>query len=348
MNKTQVALYTSYLHVIGGIETFLYNLVDILSPYYDMALICPQMPAEMASELAQKIPVYRNKENVACDTLIMIRIMDEIPKYVSYKRSIRMCHACRSNPAWYIKDDCDSVVHVSETSRSSFGSDGEVILNPVIKRSKKALFLVSATRIPATDKGRNADRMIRLADMLNGEGIPFVWLNFSDAPLENAPHGLFNVGKTHDIQSFISKADYLVQLSDQEGFGYSVAEALINGTAVICTPFKTTAELGVIDGENGYIIPFDMGFDVKRLLDVPTFTYDYDNDVIAKKWRKLLGNTKPTRSYKPPELVQTIVMIEEYQDLVLHRLLHKGERVSIPLDRAMLLEDKHFIRILSS
>lgn len=346
MNKTQILLYTSYLHIIGGIETFVNNFVDILSPYYDIALYCPQMPPEMASELSRKIQVFRNKEIITCDTLIMIRIMDEIPKNVGYKRSVRMCHACRSNPSWYIKDDCDKVVHVSEASRSSFNSDGQVILNPVVKRGGKALFLVSATRIPAMDKGRNADRMIRLAEMLNSEGIPFVWFNFSDAPLDNAPQGLFNVGKSRDIQSFISKADYLVQLSDQEGFGYSVAEALINNTAVLCTPFKTTAELGVRDGINGYIIPFDMNFDVKKLLDVPSFEYDYDNTDIIKQWRKLLGSSKPTHSYKPPEMVETVVVIDEYRDLLLNRILHKGDRILMPYDRALLLEDKCFIRIL--
>lgn len=341
MNKVQVLLYTSYLHSIGGIETFVDNWVEILSPYYDIGLYCPQMPTERLIRLSQIIPVYKEGE-VECDTLVMIRIGDAIPKDIRYKKSVRMCHACRSNPSWRILPDCDRVIHVSEASKASFNSDGAVILNPVVKRSRDALILVSATRIPAMDKGKNADRMIKLAEMLNAADIPFVWLNFSDSPLTDAPRGLVNVGMTADIQSYIARADYLVQLSDQEGFGYSVAEALINHTAVICTPFKTTAELRVRDGINGYILPFDMSYDVTRLLDVPTFDYAWDNKPIIKAWRKVLGNTKPKHDYIPPEYVDVVVKIE-YRDLILKKTLQPGERASMPYPRAMELIEKGFV-----
>ena len=349
MNNVQVLLYTSYLHVIGGIETFVKNYIEVMAPYYDIGLYCPQMPAEMATELAQKVPVYRDKDTeITCNTLIMIRMMDEIPKSIQYKKSVRMCHACRTNPAWVIRKDCDTIVHVSEASKKSFRTDGEVILNPLIKKERTVLFLVSATRIPAMDKGRNADRMLKLANMLNDSGIPFVWLNFSDSPLDDAPRGLFNVGMTQDIQAYIQKADYLVQLSDHEGFGYSVAEALNNHTAVICTPFETTAELGVVDGQNGYIVPYDMRFDVEKLLNVPEFEYEYSNDAIVKQWRKLLGNTKPKHSYRPPEYVEVVVTIAEYRDMMLRKVLHHGDRLSMPYDRANLLEDRNFVKILKT
>ena len=342
MNKVQVLLYTSYLHSIGGIETFVDNWVEILLPYYDIGLYCPQMPTERLYRLSQIIPVYKSGE-VECDTLVMIRIGDAIPKGIKYKKSVRMCHACRSNPAWHILDDCDRVIHVSEASRTSFNSDGAVIYNPVIKRAKDSLILVSATRIPAMDKGKNADRMIKLAQMLNDADIPFVWLNFSDSPLTDAPKGMVNVGMTNDIQSYIARADYLVQLSNQEGFGYSVAEALINHTAVICTPFKTTAELGVVDGKNGYILPFDMQYDVTKLLNVPEFEYKYDNKPIVKAWRKLLGNTKPKHDYIPPEYVDVVAKIE-YRDIVLNKVFQPKDEISMPYDRAMELIEKGFVK----
>ena len=341
MNKVQVLLYTSYLHTIGGIETFVDNWVEILLPHYDIGLYCPQMPTERLCRLSQTIPVFKGGD-VECDTLVMIRIGDAIPKGVKYKKSVRMCHACRSNPAWHILDDCDRVIHVSEASKHSFSSDGDVILNPVVKRSRDALILVSATRIPAMDKGKNADRMIKLAEMLNDADVPFVWLNFSDSPLSDAPRGMVNVGMTADIQSYIARADYLVQLSDQEGFGYSVAEALINHTAVICTPFKTTAELGVVDGKNGYILPFDMNYDVTKLLNVPGFEYKYDNKPIIRAWRKVLGNTKPKHDYTPPEMVDVVARIE-YRDIMLNRVLNPGDAVAMPYARAMELIDKGFV-----
>lgn len=345
MNKIQVLLYTSYLHVIGGIETFVESWVSIMRKYYDIGLYCPQMPPEMTVRMSQTVPVFTNNDEVECDTLIMIRMMDKIPKNVKYQQSVRMCHACKTNPSWKIEQDCDVIVHVSEASKKSFGTDGKVILNPVVRTEGRALLFVSATRIPATDKGKNADRMIKLATMLNKAEIPFIWLNFSDSPLDGVPKGMVNVGKFHNMQPYISRADYLVQLSDQEGFGYSVAEALVSHTAVICTPFATTKELGIEDGVNGYIVPYDMNFDVHKLLNVPAFAYKYDNANIIKAWRRILGGKKPKHDYIPPERVEVEVVIQEYRDMVIGRVMKKDERLYMPYDRALMLQDKGFVKI---
>lgn len=325
--RCQVLLYTSYLHIIGGIETFIANYLKLLGGSYDIAVLCPKMPEEMVKRICAKVPVYRDDKPIECDTLVMIRSMDAIPGNVSYKKSVRMCHACKVRESWGINQDCDRVVHVSEASKRSFNSKGEVILNPLFKSSKKGLLLVSATRVPALDKGANAARMIKLANMLNAAGINFVWLNFSDAPLEDAPKGFVNVGCFQDLQPFIRRADYLVQLSDYEGFGYSVAEALINKTAVIVTPFETTEELGVVNGINGYIVPFNMDFDVNKLLAVPVFDYEYNNAEILKSWKKILG-----KGSKAP--VQAVQVKEPYKDVVLRINLKPGDRVVMPEDRA--------------
>lgn len=338
-DHVQVLLYTSYLHIIGGIETFVIHWVEMMREYYDIGVYCPKLPDEMAMRIMEKVPLYRGDFPVTCDSLIMIRMGDHIPTNVTYKKSFRMCHACKSNPGWTIRDDCDMIIHVSETSRESFGDDGLVIYNPVIKNKNRALLLVSATRIPAPDKGKNADRMLRLAQMLNDEEIPFLWLNFSDKPLGDAPPGFVNVGCYQDLQPYIKRADYLVQLSDQEGFGYSVAEALVSNTAVLVTNFGTVKELGVKDGENGYIIPFDLDFDVRKLLNIPVFDYTYDNKDIARKWRKLLGNTKPQGTYKPEKIV-TIQVMQKYEDIMLQRSMYPGSRLRVMESRAKRLCDE--------
>ena len=338
-NHVQVLLYTSYLHIIGGIETFIKSYVELMGPYYDLGIYCPRMSPEMKVELSAFCPVWTKAEPISCDTLIMIRMCDEIPMNVTYNKSIRMCHACKVNPDWRILMDCDELVHVSEASRKTFNTKGHVILNPLIKTKQKSLFLVSATRVPAPDKGKNADRMIRLAKMLEKSGISFIWLNFSDSPLGKAANGLINVGPHEDMQSFIAKADYLVQLSDQEGFGYSVAEALANKTAVIVTPFETTKELGVVDGVNGYIVPYDMHFDVKKLLSVPKFDYEYDNKKIISQWRQMLGKTKPTKAYMPEKIVKCRV-IRKYDDLFYEKTMREGDTFKIHESRAHFLESE--------
>lgn len=332
MDKVQVLLYTSYLHVIGGIETFVLNFIDLMSPYYDIGLLCPQLSDNMALKIIKKVPIYSNPSSVSCETLVMIRAMDVMPK-VEHNHSIRMCHSLKSNTSSFIHSDSDRIIHVSEASRESYKSKGDVIYNPLLKSTKKSLLLVSATRIPAPDKGKNAERMLKLAELLNLYRIPFVWLNFSDMPLNNAPKGFVNVGTYEDLQPFISKADYLVQLSDREGFGYSVLEALINKVAVIVTPFSTIEELGVKDGYNGYVIPFNLDFDPHILLDVPEFEYSYDNEDIAAKWREILGNSTPSHDYIPPT-TKKVKVLRDYYDVELKQNLKQNEVVEMEIERA--------------
>ena len=337
-----VILYTSYLHCIGGIETFILNYLDVMGKYYKIGVCCPRVDEKMVGRIKEKATLYENREKVSCNTLIMIRFGDEIPPYISYTKSIRMCHATKSQISWYIRPDCDKVIHVSEASKESFESDGDVILNPIVKSDKKAIVLVSATRIPAMDKGKNAERILKLAKMLNSAKIPFLWFNFSDQPLQNAPKGFFNVGTYEDCQPYIAKADYLVQLSDYEGFGYSVVEALINNTAVICTPFETTKEIGVVDGENGYIIPFDFeDYDVTQFLNVPKFEYHYNNTEIANKWKKLI-NKKSFRKKVKGECALVRVKIP-YLDIALNRTLQPYQILEMPMDRVELLVGKGFV-----
>ena len=345
-NHVQVLLYTSYLHIIGGIETFVLNYLKLLGDDYEIAVLCPRLPKEMADRISSKAKLFQRQEPISCDNLIMVRQMDAIPFYVTYKKSFRMCHSFKSSPSWVIKQDCDKIIHVSKASKSSYESEGNVIYNPLQKTSKKGLLLVSATRIPAIDKGENAERMLKLARKLNTANIPFLWFNFSDQPLQNAPKGFMNVGAFQDIQPYIAKADYLVQLSDQEGFGYSVLEALINKTAVICTPFETTKELGVVDGKNGYIIPYDLNFDLNKLLTVPEFDYEYDNAAIKKKWTRALNAKPPKRVELKPEDLVKVQVLRGYLDMALNKKLNNNQIVEMTLERAEYIQERGYVKIL--
>lgn len=339
MEHVQILLYTSYLHIIGGIETFVLNFCELMGDEYEIGVLCPKAPSEITDRIIERARFFQGGE-ISCDTLIVMRCMESLPGNVQYKRSIRMVHATKSEPGWYIMQDCDDVVHVSRASKRTFESTGTVIHNPLIKTDKKALMIVSATRIPALDKGANASRMLKLARMLNDAEIPFLWMNFSDAPLDNAPKGFVNAGSFQELQPYIARADYLVQLSDHEGFGYSVLEALVQSTAVIVTPFSTTRELGVIDGKNGYIVPFNMDFDVRKLLRVPEFTYTWNNDLIKKHWKRLFEKKKSAADYV------TVEVLVPYKDIVLKKQMARGEIVQMKRERARYVAEFGFIRFI--
>ena len=301
--RAQVILFIHQLHVIGGIETFVYQFVKLMCKSYDIALVIDNIDNAQRQRLERLIPVYdyNKKYEYSCDTLIMLRILDKMPRNIDYKQSVQMVHGCRTNFNWHIPQWTRYIVTVSQAAKDSFGQeakDGIVIHNPIGKNNKKALILVSATRIPAPDKGAYEYRMRLLADMLNEADIPFVWFNFSEGQITNAPEGMVNMGKRQDITPYIARADYLVQLSDSEAWSYSILEALTQNTPVLVCPFPSAAEMGIRDGENGYIIPFDMEFDVKKLLKVPRFKYEYDNGPIMEAWKRILDHEKRMKALK--------------------------------------------------
>lgn len=144
---------------------------------------------------------------------------------------------------------------------------------------------------------------------------------------------------TLNIREYIKKADYVVQLSDTEAFCYTLVESLLEGTPLICTDLPVLAELGIKDGENAHVLPMDLSeYDVTELLDIPSFSYTYNNGLIVSKWKKLLGNTKPTHSYKP-EPTRIVEIIQQYRDIELNRTLSVGEVVTMSVDRALKVQE---------
>lgn len=306
--KTEIVIYRRGMYVIGGLMSFTMNFVDYMADKHDITVVTEKMDERRLNYLSKKCRVLVNKQDVqvVCDTMIVLSILDELPTNVHAKKILRMCHTCRTNPKWSIPEDYDQLAFVSETSKKSFDyENGEILHNLAVDRSRDMLLLVSATRLPAADKGDIGSRMIKLANMLNEADIPFIWLNFADGKLNNPPKNFFNMGMTMDIQTYIKKADYVVALSDSEAWSYTVLESLTHNTPLICTPFPSVFEMGAKDGVNAHVVPFDMNFDVHKLLDIPKFEYEYDNKVIIDQWEKLLSlPAVKTKMYKkaPKEL----------------------------------------------
>lgn len=325
-----VIFFINTLYIIGGIETYIYQFSKMFSGK-SIGLLVTNIPDEQKARLETVIDVvkYNPMGSYKCDTLIMLRILDTMPENIYYSKSVQMCHACRTNPNWHIPQTRDFVVNVSNASKESFGNEsGIVIHNPITKTDRKALILVSATRIPAPDKGRNEQRMRILAEMLNEADIPFMWFNFSEGQIPNPPKGMVNMGLYMDIQPYIKTATYLVQLSDSEAWSYSILEALVNEVPVLVCPFPSAKEMGIEDGKNGYILPFDMDFDIRKILNVPKFTYEYDNATIKQEWQKIFEG-----KVKKREKVNVRV-VQEYNDILLKRIVRIGEVIPMTIERA--------------
>lgn len=290
--RKQIVIYVEFANVVGGITTFIYNWSHLMSKRHDILILYDKIDQIQVDKLSMAAPTMKNDIGVEiiCDTIILNRLTDKIPPNVTYNKSIQICHACVQKN-YRIPKDRDYLINVSKAAKDSWGDEskeGIVIHNPFYREANE-LFLVSATRMQAVDKGDNDKRFRILANKLNEAGIPFVWLNFSDKSMPNPPRNFINMEARLNIQSFIKRADYLVQLSNVEAYSMSILEALSLRTCVLACPFPSLFEEGFEDGVTGYIVPFDMEFDVKKLLKVPSFDHLNDNHIILNQWEEILS-----------------------------------------------------------
>ena len=341
--KTQVVIYCANMQKIGGIETWLYYWCQNMYKLYDiMVIFSENMDGRQIKRLSEIVQVMKlNNRLVECDTLINTRITDKVPEQIKAKKIIQMVHGCYS--ALFccdIQPERDKVVFVSQTCADTFKNvdNYEVIHNFTYPKQKtnKCLLLITASRF-TREKG--GERMIKLANALRSAGIEFIWFVFSHQETRLVD-GMVKLPETLNIKDYIAKCDYLVQLSDSEGFGYSIVEALEMGVPVITTPIEVLNEFNFIDGEDGYIVPFDMeNINPERFLEIPQNPQykGIKNEDIKKQWKKLLGNTKPTGDYlKIGNMVQ-VEIIESYSDMELNRDLKVGEVVTMRRARANLI-----------
>lgn len=340
--KTQVVIYCANMQKIGGIETWLYYWCQNMYKLYDiMVVFSDNMDGRQIARLSEIVLVMKlNHRLIECDTLINTRITDEIPKEIKAKKIVQMVHGCYS--ALFkcdIQPERDKVVFVSQAAADTFKDVGkyDVIHNfTYSEKPKKCLFLITASRF-TREKG--GERMIQLASAMRKAGIEFVWFVFSHQDTKLVD-GMVKLPETLNIKEYISKCDYLVQLSDSEGFGYSIVEALEMGIPVITTPISVLPELGFEENKDGYVVPFDM-VDVRpeRFLEVPTAAaYKGDtNEAIQNKWIKLLGKSKPTGEYLKQGNYVKVEIIESYFDMELNRNMTVGEVVTMRKARAILI-----------
>lgn len=341
--KTQIIVYKTRLEPIGGIETFIYNFVRRMSKYYDITVIYEDGDVKQIARLLKHVRVKRNVGVMVCDTLILNSIFDVIPKNIRFKKSVQVIHCCKLHERWEIPTDRDMYVNVSEVSKNSFQNDGIVINNMTYPEEKcKPLLLVSAARFDSNIKGRG--RMIQLANILNNSGIPYVWLYFSPVKIDDAPENMVWMKPTLDIRSWMAKADYVVQLSDEEAFCYTIIEALEEHTPVITTPLRSLEEIGFKDGHHGFIVPFDMRAVFPEDIFNTRFTFDfkYDNERRVDQWRKILGDTVPTHDYHYEETKVKVVI--EYFDMEFNHLMKKDEVITVSKERAKELRKRGLVK----
>lgn len=352
--KTQVCIYVAAMHAIGGIETWTYNFCKTMHKYYDITVVYDaQMHESQYLRLLPYADVVRNQTEKAtyCDTAINCRFVLPLPKNIQCKQKIQLVHTCWLKEQTYPADnDADKTIYVSETAGKSFGvQEPQVIHNLTVPQEPaKMLILVSACRLTYEKGGQ---RMLDFGWMLENIGIPYVWFVFTDGFLQAPPPGMIFKKPTLDIAPYIKAADFLVALSDQESYGYSIVEAWEMGTPTITTPLSVLPELGFVEGKQGFTVPFDVqkaeNLENKLFTEYRPFKWRNPNREIVKQWREVLGDTKPTRKYKPQRGLRWVRTLLDFKDIQQNRDVKAGEVYQVPFKRAEEGQKQGFWTILN-
>ncbi|MBO5668837.1 MAG: glycosyltransferase, partial [Candidatus Methanomethylophilaceae archaeon] len=255
--------YISNINSIGGIETMLWNMARKYGPTHDITVLHKTGDKAQIDRLRQFVRVkkYRKGEKIRCEKVFCnldVSVLSEIEADEYYQIIHADYKVYRIN--FHPHPDVNHYLGVSENTCKTFhevsGQDIEQCYNPiVVEKPKNILHLLTASRM-TWEKGRG--RIEQLATQLDKAGIPFLWTIFTDDAGAIHHPSIVYVKPRLDITDYIADADYLVQLSDTEGWSYAIYEALCLGTPVIVTDFPSAHEMGIENGKNGFILPMDM------------------------------------------------------------------------------------------
>ena len=335
--------YFADINQIGGVETMFWNLARKYGKTHDILIIYRTADEKQLERLKKYVHVKRyTGQPIKCEKAFFNFDTSPIETIEADEYNVILhsdYHARKLTIPQHkrITRYIGVSKHVTQTAEDCFGIDVETCYNPiVIDKPRKILHLVSATRLTA-EKGKK--RMQILADALTRADIPFIWMVFTNdtAPINN-PNVCY-MKPNLQVTDYIADADYLVQLSDTEGYSYTILEALCLGTPIITTPCPVYEEMGLTE-KNSFILPFDMS-------EIPIdaiykglkkhFKYEAPMD----KWFELLapGKSNYDEIMKQPVKIKVTKI---YHDLVLDKVVQPGEIMTVTRERAELLMERGF------
>jgi len=276
----KIIIYLSRVNKIGGVETFAFNFCKRMSRHYDITFVYDQCSSlDYLIKISEFVSVHvLDNYQFECETLLLASAWGKNPeKQIKSDKQIQMVHA---DYLAYMEDwhftykKYDKTTHHIAVGHhvakqfeiaTTYKIDSVIhnLLNDDVKftpkTKSKQLRLVTISRI-SIEKG--FDRMLKMESLLSG--IDFIWDVYGDTSTACAKSVIPKFikvnfkGITDKPQEIMQQYDFVVQLSDTEGFPYSIYEALQVHVPCIVTDFPSAHEL-IKNNVNGYIL--DMNLD---------------------------------------------------------------------------------------
>lgn len=297
---TSNAYYFRHLNKIGGIESHLRYLAMTYAHKYEITVFFKTADMEQLDNLRRYVRCVQitDKDFVRCKRLFCC-FNREILNQCEAEKKYLVLHGDYKNMlergqlsvgVLPIDDRIDEYLGVSQLVCDSWyevsGIKARNVFEPVVLEDvEKPLLFVSATRL-TPEKGWT--RMLELAEALDNANVNYTWFVYtnSDRP---ASKNMVMLPPRMDIANKIGAYDAFIQLSDNEGFCLSIAEALLRKVPVIATDLPVLKELGLND-TNSIILPFDMkDIPVERIRNIKKLKFSYK--LPKEKWDEVLDHT---------------------------------------------------------
>ena len=309
---------------IGGIETFFYYLAKKYKDY-DLMIVYQVANDKQLERLKKYVKcVQYTGQEFECEraffnfnTDIIEHVHASNGYYLvihgDYKDMVQQGQLSIENLPGHPK--ITNYIGVSQKACDSFkeltGHNVELCYNPFAPdKPEKILNLISATRLTREKGGK---RILALADRMDELGIKYHWKIYSNKKPEGHISPNIEILKpVLNIQDYVSQADFLIQLSDNEGYCYSIVEAWNNGIPVVMTPLPVLKEIGAND-TNSIILDFNLKNidEVINTMINKTFNFKY----IPKedRWGELLipGPSQYQEGIKYTYLVEALDTYEQ-------------------------------------
>ena len=356
----KIIIYHTHFHEIGGCETAVYNFCINLYKYYDIIVLFNTGNYKQLARLRKIVNVerYDSSKEYVCDIFIRNSVWGIVPEniYSKENRYIEMTHTDYEflqkrnilEDQHHNMPEINEVVacgeYVAKQRQKVYGDNPTPIINILAPKVKtnKILKLISCTRL---DKDKGWDRMVKLMEMLRAANIKFEWKIFTNNKLDvKCDYEEVHFYKPRfDIWDYLAEADYTVLLSNYEGMPYTEQESLQYDTPCIVTDIPGSTEI-IKDGINGYVVPLDMNFDVKKLLKIPKVK-NYDNKA-KEKWIEYLGKPNYKEKKHITKAKVSVIIEEGFRDVKLNRHVDYNEEYTVDIERACDLEEKRLVEIV--
>ena len=346
-------IWLSYIDALGGLETYVYELVKKYKDL-DIAIVCKYCDPSQRKRLEKYCRVYiHNGQKINCKVCITNYDISIIPFLNEDAKIYETIHGDYTSGVYdhgpatsdritgYI-----TITHYLENRMSTLLDKDKITFsyNPLtIENESKPIVIVSATRLHKT-KGK--DRMQLLANKLDSKGINYIWFVFTNEKNGiDSPNVIFLKNRL-DIGKWLSIANYVALFSDTEACSYTLNEALYRNIPILCTPLPYLEEIGVKDNVNAYIMQFDCS-NIDDIVDKITTIPKFKFEPLKDRYEYILAKSKS--KYKEEKEMQVrvkCIMENGYDDMELGRHIKNGEEYEVNKIRAEYLRENKAVEIL--